>query len=108
MAQTIADNDFGDDEVQVYYSKKSNLFTIKTLSDSGVRANLKEYFDSYEDNQDDMNDLTSNYKDFIRDVNDHMGSKYKKYYTELENPWNHSKVYIDSTGTKITYNYLDD
>lgn len=33
MAQTIVGNDFGDDEVQVYYSKKSNSFNSRVNED---------------------------------------------------------------------------
>jgi len=107
IAQTIANEDFGDDEVQVYYSKSDNTLTIKTESDSKIRKNLKEYV-IYGDNQDDMNDVISQYKDFINDMYDHMGTKYKKYYTCIENPWNNDKVYIDSRGTKVDFDGLDD
>lgn len=107
IAQRIAERDFGSDEVQVYYSKNDNTYTIKTLPNSATRSNLREYLFSYSDNQDDMNDLTNDYQDFINDIDEYMGSKYKKYYTCLQNPWDHSRVYIKSTGTTITYDCLD-
>lgn len=105
VAQTIADKDFGDDEVQIYYSKKSNTFTIKPLA--GTKSNIKEYV-FYGDNQSDIDTINSNYKAFIADLSDHMGSNTKNFETNLTNPWNSDRMFISSTGTKETYNILHD
>lgn len=105
IGQTIANKDFGKGEVQVYYSKKKNAFTVKPISTT--KASIKEYgYD--DDNQEEIDTINSNYKNFIKDINKHMGSNYKDYRSFLTNPWNSNRYFIASTGTKETYNILHD
>lgn len=106
LAQDIADDDFGENEVQITYSKADNAFTVSSLSGSSMRDNLDDFTDDYGD-QDKLNDISSNYKQFIADLYSHMGSHYKSYYACIENPWDHSRVFMDSTGNKVSYDGLE-
>lgn len=108
IGQTIANKEFGDDEVRVYYSKSENTFTIKTLSGSAIRSSFTEYVEDG-DNQSEIDDVTTEYQRFIDGVEGKMGSKYREaYYTYIENPWDSTKVFWDSRGTKIGYNWAED
>ena len=105
IVQTIAEKDFGKGQVQVYYSKGSNEFSIKPKKNSDVEKTLEENIE-YGDSQSDTEDIIDNFKDLIKDIHPKMGSKYKSYETLLLNPDNTDRYLMEATGKKVNTNYL--
>lgn len=106
MAQKLAEEDFGSDEVGVWYSKSDNAFTIKVVDGSDTDDTIEDNVD-YSGSESDTEDFVDDYQTFIEDVKSKMGSNYSDDFTvKLVNPENSYRYLIDSTGTNIGDNYL--
>lgn len=106
MGQTIVENDLGKDQAQLYYSKSSNTFTLKVITDSDLDNTISNNIEN-DESLSETEKFVNNYKQLIKDLYSHMGSKYKDYTVRLVNPDNAYRYLIDSNGKKITDNYLD-
>lgn len=107
MAQNIADDDFGSDEIGVWYSKSDNTFTIKVVEDSDTDSTIEDNID-YDGSQSETSTFVDGYQTFIDDLEPKMGSDYKDdYEVEFTNPENGYRYLLNSTGTDIKNNYLD-
>lgn len=77
------------------------------MSGSAIRSSFNECVENG-DNQSEIDDVTTECQNFIDDVEGKMGSKYKEaYYTYIEDPWDSTRVFWDSRGTKIGYNWAE-
>lgn len=90
IGASIAQKNFGKNQVEVQYNKTDNAFYITPK-------------DSYNLNVPNTEDA---FKKFISDIKPKMGSKYISYHTEFINPANTNKYLLSGTSDSIQDNYI--
>lgn len=106
MAQKYVDNQYGKNQFDVFYDKKSNTFTINFRFNNDIKDSILNNLE-YDDNDRNTNKFNDKYRQLLSSISAHMGSKYSKFKTQLSNPVNDNKYILISSNKGITYNLIN-